>query len=230
MAPPIFHVREIGLSPADSPFFLNVFDSTLPYLASIGSGDMWGLQPFSERGNFTEETLEQIEQSRGLRPTPTGEVLRILIAETELAAEGEPLPEGAHVRTDGDKRFILTGALMLRENWVPSYVKRQEHLGLGAESSITESTDFVYIEVMIADFRASKYRQGAGAALLLGAKDYAIANGKKIIFVDSWNGNGGKLTRYYEAQGYQRVGDFSHARKDKPDWLGTLLRMDIVDE
>ncbi|KAH7035652.1 uncharacterized protein B0I36DRAFT_95157 [Microdochium trichocladiopsis] len=158
MTPPTFHIRPAGLSPADGEFIVDAFDSTLPYLASIGSEEMWGMQPFSEREGFTQETTEQVEQSRGLRPTPDGEVLRILICEAELpssptaaAAEAEQdgpadaaaaaqlsLPEGVHVRVTegGDRRFLSVGAAMLREDWVSSYLENQPHLGLGKDGPL----------------------------------------------------------------------------------------------
>lgn len=204
-----FHVRPAGKSPTDAQFFIDTFDSTLPYLASIGSQGMWGLEPFSKREGFTQETTEQVEQSQGLRPTPDGKVLKVLICEAELPDEDEHngLPETAYIRTEMDARdsekkgrrqFLSVGAAMVREDWVPSYVEKQEHLGLGKQNppatAHNRENDFVYLEVMVTDCRLGEYRRGAGAALLRGVKEYARSRGKQTIYVDAWAGNDGKLS------------------------------------
>jgi len=207
---PTFHVRPAGKSPTDAQFFIDAFDSTLPYLASIGSEGMWGLEPFSKREGFAQETTEQVEQSQGLRPTPDGKVLKVLICEAELPDKDhqDDLPEMAYLRTETDsqgsgenrsRQFLSVGAAMVREDWVPSYIEKQEHLGFGkrdaAATTHNARAGFVYLEVMVTDCRPGEYRHGAGAALLRGIKEYVALRGKDTIYVDAWAGNGEKLSR-----------------------------------
>lgn len=204
-----FHVRPAGKSPTDAQFFIDAFDSTLPYLASIGSEEMWGLEPFSKREGFAQETTEQVEQSQGLRPTPDGKVLKVLICEAELPGGDYygGLSDVAYIRTEMDARdsekngmrhFLSVGAAIIREDWIPSYIEKEEHLGLGRRkppaTAHNHENGFVYLEVMVTDCRLGEYRRGAGAALLHGVREYAQSKGMQTIYVDAWAGNDGKLS------------------------------------
>lgn len=42
---PQFHAREAESAAGDGEFIVVAFDSALPYLASIGSHEQWGLTP-----------------------------------------------------------------------------------------------------------------------------------------------------------------------------------------
>jgi len=58
-----FHVRLASSDGDDAEFILAAWDSTLPYLASIGAGEMWGDQPFhSERVNDKRSLMLSMEQ------------------------------------------------------------------------------------------------------------------------------------------------------------------------
>ena len=54
---------------------------------------------------------------------------------------------------------------------------------------------FLYLEVMVTDYRADPYRRGAGAALIQAAKEYGKSRGMGILYVDAWAGNEKKLVR-----------------------------------
>jgi hypothetical protein len=182
--------------PDDTQFIIDAFDSTIPYLASIGSGEM---TPFSQREGFNTETIEQVEQSQNLRPTETEGIIRLIIAEAELMVGNLPPQSGLHIRIENDgSRWLAVGAVMIREDWFPSHIVKQDHLHLpkrGPERSSDRTCGYVYVEVLVTDCRAKEYRRGVGSTLLRGVKDYTISRDKRAIYVDAWAGNGGKLVR-----------------------------------
>jgi len=75
-----FNIRDASVAFDDSDFIVEAFDSTLPFLASIGSGEMWGSILFSERPGFIEDNLKSVEQSEKYTLTGSGDAIRFLIA------------------------------------------------------------------------------------------------------------------------------------------------------
>lgn len=55
-----FHIRLASSNGDDAEFILAAWDSTLPFLASIGAGEMWGDQPFSQRAGQRQEVIDVI--------------------------------------------------------------------------------------------------------------------------------------------------------------------------
>ncbi|ROV92566.1 hypothetical protein VMCG_08910 [Cytospora schulzeri] len=241
MSPLQFHFREAKSSFSDDKFVVAAFDAALPYLASIGSHEMWGLTPFSERDGWTTETSQQVKDAETYSLTGQGEALRIFIVEVELPpAEVEEGRLGSSVgildsadkrhelqtriRPEDGKHVLPVGFAFVREDWIPKYIASQEHLSL--EDADRHSC--LYIEVMVADHRVSSaFRKGCGAALVQGIKEYGQRTHKMALFVDGWAGNDKKLISYYTRQGFRVIDDFSLPRKDKAPWQGTLLRMEI---
>jgi hypothetical protein len=58
---PRFHVRSASPDGDDAEFILAAWDSTLPFLASIGAGEMWGDQLFSQRAGQKQEVIDLIK-------------------------------------------------------------------------------------------------------------------------------------------------------------------------
>ncbi|ROV92409.1 hypothetical protein VPNG_09590 [Cytospora leucostoma] len=204
-----FHVREAETSLGDDQFVFATFDSALPYLASIGSYEMWGLIPFTERDGWTTETSQQVKDAETYRSTGRGDALRIFIVEAELPAEvveeGGP-GSSVGILLSADKRHELQtrtrpedGRTVLpvcfafvREDCIPKYIASQEHLRL--EDADREAC--LYIEVMVADHRVgSDLRKGCGAVLIQGIKEYGQRTYRRALFVDGWAGNDKKLIR-----------------------------------
>ncbi|KAI0602335.1 hypothetical protein F4775DRAFT_602289 [Biscogniauxia sp. FL1348] len=209
-------------------FIIEAFDSTLPYLESIGSGEQWGSAPFSQKAGFAAETQQQVRQSTTYDFTGQGEAIRVLIAETLTADKPRNILDmSRHCRYYHgytDSRWILpVGAMVLRDGWMPDYLISQAHLDL------TSAADdgFVYIEVMVTDHRAGETRKGAGRALIQAAIEYAKQKGKKRVYVDGWAGNERKLIEYYARNGFSVVGDYQLERAKGATWTGTLLMMDV---
>lgn len=207
-SPPRFHVREADSAAQDVEFIIAAFDSALPYLASIGSHEQWGLTPFSERDGWVAETMQQIQDAEAYRLTGEGDVLRIFIVEAEVTAQHNGDDRGErpgvgfqksadgrheqHSRTiPGQSMCVLpVGFAFVREDHVPVYILQQEHLII----EDAEQHSCAYIEVMIADQRVDGIiRKGSGGALIQGIKEFERKASKKCLFIDGWAGNGKKL-------------------------------------
>ncbi|PWY65993.1 hypothetical protein BO70DRAFT_374841 [Aspergillus heteromorphus CBS 117.55] len=240
-SPSPFQIRDASTNtnPSDTPFIISTFDSSLTYLSSIGSIDQWGLTPFSERGDFPTETRKEIQQSETNQRTGSNisNGLRIFIVEREYThthPEAGDTPPHLRLTADG-KRVLPVGFAYVRENWVPGYVASQTQLAVPVPVPVPvpgtegegEGEGFLYLEVIVTDTRVGELRRGAGAALIRGIREYGRERGMRALWVDSWAGNGRKLVRYYEEQGFEAVGDWSHERANKSPWLGTLMRMEI---
>ena len=193
-----FLVRDAGATEEDTLFIVSTFDSILPELDSIGSHEQWGSIPFSQRGDFTKETMMDLAHSEKYRLTGNSGAngLRVFIVEREYpkdSANSSDREISAYIRGAADgRRYLPVGFAYVRENWVPDYVKSQPQLQLPD----TERDEFLYLEVMVTDTRVGSLRRGAGAALIRGIKDYARSRQKQALWVDSWAGNGRKLVKY----------------------------------
>jgi hypothetical protein len=161
-----FHIRPASLDGDDADFILAAWDSTLPFLSSIGAGEMWGHQPFSQREGQKQEIIDIITGTT--RDDDGGR--QFWIAETE-----------------GD---IKVGAAMTREV-LPGYLI--EHVDL--KKHIDASKKLLYLEVLIADHRHNKQSRGAGKALIEALKQHARLDCVDVIYVDVWAGNDRRLNK-----------------------------------
>ncbi|KAF3047175.1 hypothetical protein E8E12_011550 [Didymella heteroderae] len=229
MSPLQFSLRPAGL-PGDDSFITSVFDSSIPYLKSIGSGAQWGSVPFSERPGWIEETQRQIRDSQRSQiedqETQHGaDALRILILEVEAQHVNEAISSrhaGVHARVEqAGKCYVAVGFAFVRENWLPSYLPD----AVVSRAGLLAREQGLYVEVMVTDVRTKSLCPGAGAALLRELREYGRARGKKAVYLDGWAGNGGRLIRYYEKQGLEVVAEFSLVRANKEPWIGSLMQL-----
>ncbi|KAJ5272737.1 acetyltransferase (GNAT) family protein [Penicillium angulare] len=175
-----FHVRNATLAGDDAQFIIAAFDSTLPYLASIGAGGMWGEQPFSQKDGFEEDTVDSVRKSEQDENPP-----KVMIVEIEILnrVEGQERPQDANMPT-------RVGAAVVLDS-LPSYLTAREEL----KNEINKEKKFLYLEVIISDFRTDPLHRGAGAALIEAVKDYGRVNKYDTLYVDCWAGNGGRLNK-----------------------------------
>lgn len=162
-----FHVRLAHLNGDDVEFILAAWDSTLPFLASIAAGKMWGEQPFSQRAGQRQEVIDVINGT-------TKEVdggRQFWIAEVHRAEE-----------------IVKVGAAMTREV-LPGYLT--EHVDMGSYPDANKS--LLYLEVLTADHRPNKRYRGAGKALIEALERRARSDGKGAMYVDVWAGNSRRL-------------------------------------
>jgi hypothetical protein len=84
-----FLVRDATTSERDIAFIISTFDSTLHFLDTIGSHEQWGSVPFSQRGDFSQETLTELQHSDECRLSGSSNAngLRLFIVEIEYLEE-----------------------------------------------------------------------------------------------------------------------------------------------
>ncbi|KAK1984997.1 acetyltransferase [Colletotrichum cereale] len=230
-------IRGAGSLPHDDAYIVGAFDSTLAYLEAIGSGQMWGSQPFSEKEGFLEETAADVRTSERYRATGEGDALRIFMADAEVERSASPLPNGnsrpaagpRYWTADDGTRMLSVGVVFVRDDWLPGHVKSQFHID-AIRSELEGREGYVYLDVLLADFRTGQHRKGAGEALVKQARDYGLSKGMKTLYVDAWAGNGRKLVEFYEKQGFSIVADFEMKRANGTTWPGTLMRVGLEGE
>ncbi|KAM3502014.1 hypothetical protein MY11210_009197 [Beauveria gryllotalpidicola] len=172
--PQKFYVRLASLEGHDAQFIIASFDSTLPHLAAIGSAEMWGEQLFSEREGFAQETIESVQKSED-----PDSASKIFIAETQKTGF-----------TDGVER-VRVGSATVREDSMPAYITEHEKM----KPHVQGANNFLFLEVLIADYRTDGLHKGVGTCLLEYIQRYGRERSKKTLYVDCWSGNGGKLNR-----------------------------------
>jgi hypothetical protein len=162
---PHFHILPANPNNDDADFILAAWDSTLPFLVSIGAGEMWGSQPFSQREGQRQEVIDLINGTT--KELDGGR--QFWIAETDCSGG-----------------VVKVGAAMTRDT-LPGYLT--EHLG----EEYANKT-LLYLEVLITDHRPNRqYQGGAGKALIEALKQHARSNGRDVIYVDVWAGNNRRL-------------------------------------
>lgn len=169
-----FQIRSASSAGSDAQFVVAAWDSTLPYLASIGASEMWGDQPFSQRDGFQKEIADII---RGSEENDRDDSRRLLIAELEISV-------GSIVET------VQVGAAMIRDA-LPYYLLERQEL----KSEVEKANSLLFIEVLISDHRSQHRYRGVGSALIEAIKCRALEGGKDIVYVDAWAGNERKLNR-----------------------------------
>ncbi|AEO62114.1 hypothetical protein MYCTH_2313121 [Thermothelomyces thermophilus ATCC 42464] len=207
-----FRIRDAVPSPSDddAKFITSAFDSSIPHLSSIGSAGQWGTDQLSvARPGFLARHASAIADAEAYRLASSSsssgapiknKPVRVLIAEAALPGRDD----GDGAGHEQQRYYLPVGAATLRANYLPQYVLDQEHLQgvtgpLLAGAAGEGGGDFMYLEVLITDFRepARDYRKGAGAALVQYAKEWVGKElGMHAMYVDCWAGNGEKLVRY----------------------------------
>jgi hypothetical protein len=191
-----FNIRTTLSSPSDGEFVLSAFDAALPHLASIGSCEQWGSDPLSANPERCARVHAWITASESYRRTGSGEPVRAFIAEARLPSLSPSLfDKELETRTDGEGReWISVAAAVVKEGYFPAYVAEQPQF----EELVKEEREkdgSVYLEAMISDFRTGELRKGSGVAMLVAVKSYAATRKARVLFVDCWAGNDGKLVR-----------------------------------
>ncbi|KAK5996659.1 hypothetical protein PT974_01998 [Cladobotryum mycophilum] len=220
---PPFVIRS-ATDQSDAAFIVASFDASVQHLSATGNADHWGTQPFSSKPGFLEETGREVAQSEVFRRTGEGERIRVFIAQAEDDDDGPSAAteDGLHRRKEeevGDgqriKTYIPIGAMTIRDDEFASHINTTDilkpHLQQAKQSS------FVYIDVVLTDFRLAPHkRQGAGAALIQRAKEYARERGKKSV--------------YYENLGFVPVQDYQVVQKTGKIWPARFFRFDLSND
>lgn len=162
-------VRHATMRDHDVDFILAAWDSTLPFLASIGAGEMWGDEPFSLRDGQRQEVIDIIQKSE---KNEDDDSRRFLVVETHSSETG----------------VVKVGAALIRDA-LPKFLT--EHIDFQHHSIPEES--LLYLEVLIADCRPQQRSEGVGLAVVHALKERARNKRKEALYVDFWTGNDRKL-------------------------------------
>lgn len=191
MATRPFRIRPASIAAGDDKGLIEMFDSQLPWLATVGSGDQWGSTPFSDSGRHQTKYRTKVEQSEACTNQTSlhPDWVRAYVAEVEVATS-ELSPEIRELvgedSEDGNVRVPV--AAMVLEAKSADYV--QEVL-----PEQDEEDPFVYMSYLLSDRRTASINKGAGAALIAHAKEEVMRLGVRRICLDCWRGNDRKLVR-----------------------------------
>ncbi|KAF7974166.1 hypothetical protein HWV62_13289 [Athelia sp. TMB] len=121
----------------------------------------------------------------------------------------------ADVPSTNDEGAVSAGAIVLSKN-PPSYAPSQ---------SAVVPVPEIYIRILITDQALGEIAKGVGSKLIDFARNKAKQEGAELLRVDCWKGGADSLLRYYEKQGFVRVGDFQCPDKHVPGqmWTGWVL-------
>ncbi|KAI8935116.1 hypothetical protein NX059_007710 [Plenodomus lindquistii] len=183
-----FHIRTHPL-PSDPPFILSAFDSALPHLSKIGSSAQWGTTPRSTQPLYIDRINSAVETAR----SGTSNTEAVFIAELPINNDFDTSTASVRIDDNDGKKMLKAGAAVVTGSF-PGYVLDQVNLaGLARDAS--QRGDFIYLSVLVSDFRIGAVRRGAGGVLLQRVKQYAREIGKVAVYLDCWAGNGGGLVR-----------------------------------
>ncbi|KID85056.1 acetyltransferase (GNAT) family protein [Metarhizium guizhouense ARSEF 977] len=156
-----FHIRPARSAGDDAQFIMAAFDSTIPYLRSIGAAGMWGEKPFSEKDidGFEQETVESVHNSER-----EDDPLNILIAEADR----------------GQRPPTRVALAMIREDSLPAYITEREEM----KPEVDQAKQFIFLEVVISDYGTTPLHKGAGAALIEAAKRRGREKNKDTLYYE----------------------------------------------
>lgn len=182
-------------NPSDIDFILAAFDSTLPFLQSLGNEGQWGTTPFSQQEGFIDEVHKEVARSENFHANGTRERFLALVAERELTADAEINPAKQFIRTGEGIRYLAAGATYIRDDEAPPYFATKVPT-VDAELKAAKEQGYVYMDVLLGYQEApAQYRKGAGVALLDRVKQYAKEKNKASIYLEIWVNNENGLLR-----------------------------------
>ena len=208
---PTFHIREAQPDSNDAAFIVSAFDSTIPHLNSIGSGEQWGAEPFSSaRPNFSKDIHDRVAKT-GKYSGPESESaaelkgkqqMRTFIIEVEIPASAQPTPNlhSLCFRTNDDgKTLVSVGSATTRINYLSPYLVSAPSLCSVLPINFTETQsgsipspapeDFLFLEILVTDYRTGPLRKGAGAAFIKWLAEDTKKSGITSVWVDCYAGN-----------------------------------------
>ncbi|SPO23528.1 uncharacterized protein UTRI_02207 [Ustilago trichophora] len=201
----------------DVDFVIHAFDSALSYLASIGSEAQWGTVPFSEKPKVRQSFDEYVRKSYDLNTTSQG----------VPASHGQSWQHLTlyEVQTEEGKwrRVAAQGVSTSFPDYVPEKLAAKE---------VKESSDYLYLNYLIADRRTGDLAKGAASQLVAFALQEGKARGKSFFYGDCWRGNNDGLIKYYQKLGFEPVGSFEVQDKHGPrlNWTGYLFSRSLRDQ
>lgn len=167
-----FQIR-LAEGDCDVKFILDCFDSTIPFLHTIGSSAQWGDKPFSDRPEF-------VAFIQDLMATKSSNNVSKLDSTAYIVEKS---------RIDNDD-YVACGAAII-SNRLPDYVLDHE----SARIRLSDVNNFLYLNVLVTHKGLPKLIRGAGGYLIEHIKGEAKRLGNSKVLVDCWNGNDGALIK-----------------------------------
>ncbi|KAK6335725.1 hypothetical protein TWF730_003103 [Orbilia blumenaviensis] len=227
MAQASFKFRPATLAANDDSWFVEAWDSTLPYLASIGSTSQWRYIPSQLPGavDKVKKLIADSDISAAKYPVSSPDILKngqppldwtkAYVASVEISKEDVPNAlRDKYLSTEGDTVTIPVGAMVLQAT-SPQYTRT-------VIPEQDEREPFVYLVFLMTDHRAGGLAKGSGSALLTIAKQEVTKLGLARLCGDCWRGNGRKLVGYYDGQGLKAIGDFDVPKSEDEVWEGAV--------
>ncbi|KAN0061663.1 hypothetical protein ACQY0O_005654 [Thecaphora frezii] len=203
----------------DLGFILSAFDSSLPFLSSIGSGAQWGSVPFSSKPQTVAQFHDFIADAHAA-----------LASEHEAGNEPTQRRKTMHIAL---RSGIRVGACATTHASLPEYLPASlqslvsQKCAEGEEAE-AEAERWLYINYLVS--HRQRESRGVGGELIAHVCRCAKEQGVRWIWVDCWSGNRGGLVRFYEKNGFRTVGDPFHVPGKHGDglpWTGRLLCLDL---
>ena len=184
-----FHIRPASTASDDGLWFLQNYDTHLPWLASIGSGAQFGISPLSEDQDNRAMYRQMVGRSdKGWNAPFSRDWIRAYIAEVDIPKHEVPSELLGRASTGPADTVRLPVAGMVLRGRSKSYVR----------SILPEQDDsepFVYLEYLLSDRRTNSLIKGAGTALIAHSQQEAKNLGVSRICSDCWQGNDQRLVR-----------------------------------
>ncbi|KAK6504491.1 hypothetical protein TWF506_002686 [Arthrobotrys conoides] len=224
----IFKFRPATLAAGDDRWFVEAWDSTLPYLASIGSTSQWQYIPSNIPGAVSKvkKMVEDSDICAKKYPIASPKILsgngvppldwdKAYVAEIDVKKEDVPIAlADKYSNEHGETVTIPVGAMVLMAR-SPEYVR-------AVIPEQDENDPFIYLSFLMTDHRAGGLAKGSGSALLSIAKEEVKSLGLKRLCGDCWRGNGRRLVGYYDGQGLKAIGDFDVPKNEQDSWEGAV--------
>lgn len=232
---PSYHIRPASSLLEDGKRILEFADSQASHLAQIGSGEQWGSDSLSASETSQQKYRSLVERSES-QQTWSKDWVQISMLEAEDDAFPADVEHLTRAEPSRGGRQLLPVAAMVLEGRSSEYTR----------PVLPEQDDqdpFVYIRFLVTDRRVGALSKGSGQKMLKHAEDVARALEVARLCLDAWSGNdyslvkyvvncnlmsncllmGTNPNRYYERQGFRRLGDVV----DEPDWPATVLERRI---
>ena len=195
--------RESDLAPV-----LAMFDGIMEWLVAQGRTAQWGTEPWSKRRELVQRVEDRIARGElrvAVEPRPA-------VGDAGGAGGGR----GGGARAGGDEG---EGA---------------DEDVLGVVSFSGQCSDYVSSppepELFINLLGTSRQAKGrnVGGVLIEESRAEARRRGLRLVRVDCFAGDDGRLRDWYLSQGFEAVEPFTVRRPEQPDWPGMLLQQYLL--
>lgn len=205
-------LAEVTLRPGnadDLPALLELMDTAIEWLVSLGRTGQWGTEPTSARPNWIKRFAEVV----------SSDGLWVATAPAPAPAPGPPASDARADGTAEDAATPVTTGTTSTTGPAPTSVVVGALAVGGPKHYISPAAEPERYVRLLITHRSWKGR-GLGGLLLAKARSVAREAGVSLLRVDCYAGGDGALVRWYESQGFVRTEAF-----ELEGWPGQVLAM-----